>query len=155
MPLAGRLTYVFFVFAYPLAGVRWAVGRLQQRHWRYHARMLQRIRLPGPAFAVLAVISLAMLAGCQTASTKSVPPPDLRLLQSAPLVIPADCQVTGSVVVSFIVTTSGRPGEIAAAAPPCAQQALVSWVESFRYAPPAAATPAAIEWLMVSAQRGT
>jgi hypothetical protein len=117
--------------------------------------MSRSIHLVRPALASAALMSLLLLSGCDTTPTKPVSPPDLRLLEASPLVIPDDCEVSGgSVAVSFTVTTSGEPAEIAATAPPCVRQALVAWVQSFRYVPPAAPTPTAIEWLIVSAKRG-
>jgi hypothetical protein len=113
------------------------------------------IHLVRPALASTALISLVLLAGCGMTPTKPLSPPDLSLLEASPLVIPDDCEVSGgSVAVSFTVTTSGEPADIAATAPPCVRQALLAWVQSFRYAPPAAPTPTAIEWLIVSAKRG-
>lgn len=105
-----------------------------------------------------ALFSLAvLLAGCQTAPPAvRFPEPELQLLRSAPLTLPSACEAAGSFFVSFTVSTTGRTRDIRAAdAPACVQEALTAWVESFEYAPPARTTPAAIEWLMVSAKRGS
>jgi hypothetical protein len=40
-------------------------------------------------------------------------------------------------------------------APECVREALTVWVSSFRYLPPAADIPTGVEWLLVSARRGS
>jgi len=40
-------------------------------------------------------------------------------------------------------------------APECVRAALTAWVSSFRYLPPSADVPTGVEWLMVSARRGS
>jgi hypothetical protein len=40
-------------------------------------------------------------------------------------------------------------------APECVREALTAWVSSFRYLPPAADIPTGVEWLLVSARRGS
>lgn len=111
-----------------------------------------------PAHILLpCAVALALLSGCQLAPRLDTPEPTLELMQAAPLDIPAGCVASGSFVVSFSVATTGRATQIEspADAPECVQSALVAWVESFRYVPPARTTPTAVEWLMVSAKRGS
>jgi hypothetical protein len=104
------------------------------------------------AFAALTVL----LSACQTTPRKSPPEPELRLLEAASLELPVGCTASGSFVVAFTVAPSGHTSDIRPpAAPICVQQALTAWVTSFRYAPPAHATPTSIEWLMVTGKRGT
>lgn len=99
--------------------------------------------------------ALLTLAGCQTTPTAS-PVPSLRLIQSQPLVLAPDCQASGSFFVEFSVLSDGRTGRIQAPeGPTCVQQALTAWVSSFRYSPPGADTPAGVEWMMVTASKGT
>jgi hypothetical protein len=106
--------------------------------------------------ALYAALSLIFLAACQSTPPVRPPTPELQLLEASPLQISRDCVAAGSYVVSYIVATSGRTNAIRAPdAPACVEQALTAWVESFRYAPPARATSATIEWLMVSAKRGS
>jgi hypothetical protein len=104
-----------------------------------------------------AAIALAMLAGCSTAPWIALPPaPTLQLLEAAPLVLAKDCHPTGSVIVEFVVLPSGRAGGVTtASAEPCVQQALTAWVGSFRYSRPAQATNESIEWMLVTARKGS
>lgn len=82
--------------------------------------------------------------------------PDLQLLESSELSLPLGCIASGSFVVSFTVATTGRTDAIRAPdAPDCVQDALTAWVASFRYQPPARPTPASMEWMMVTARRGS
>ena len=102
------------------------------------------------------VLAVAVLAACQSSPPRQSTEPELKLLETAALVIPRDCFASGSFIVSFSVTTAGRTSAIRAPdAPGCVQDALTTWVESFRYEPPATVTDAAIEWLMVTAKRGS
>lgn len=99
---------------------------------------------------------LILLAGCSNLPSQRAIEPDLKLLESSQLVVPQDCHASGSFVVSYTVAITGRTGGIRATeAPACVQDALTAWVASFRYEPPSRATPAAMEWMMVTARRGT
>jgi hypothetical protein len=99
--------------------------------------------------------ALALLAGCSSLPSQHAAEPDLKRIESSPLVVPQDCRASGSFVVSYTVATTGRTAGIRAPdAPRCVQDALTAWVASFRYEPPINATPAALEWLMVTAKRG-
>jgi hypothetical protein len=96
------------------------------------------------------------LAGCQTTPTAPTPALSLQLIQSQPLVLAPDCQANGSFFVEFSVLSDGRTGRIQAPeGPTCVQQALTAWVSSFRYSPPGQDTPAGVEWMMVTATKGT
>jgi hypothetical protein len=105
--------------------------------------------------ALYAVPTLVLLAGCQ--STPPAPPSsELQLLEAAPLALARDCTASGSYIVTFVVGTSGRADAVRTEnAPACVEQALSAWVQSFRYTPPQQATPSAIEWMMVTAKRGS
>jgi hypothetical protein len=106
----------------------------------------------------VSLVALLALSGCKTAPTveSGLPPPPLRLIDSQPLVLAADCDASGSFVVEFKVLPNGRTDQIRApAAPACVQQAMSAWVGSFRYAPPPTGTTASIEWMLVSARRGS
>ena len=101
-------------------------------------------------------IAAAVVAGCQTASQRSTPELELKLLSTSPLIVPKDCFASGSFLVAFTVATTGLTTAIRAPdAPGCVQDALIAWVASFRYEPPAKATPATLEWMMVTAKRGS
>lgn len=99
---------------------------------------------------------LLALAGCQTTPTAPSPASSLQLVQSQPLVLAPDCQASGSFFVEFSVLSDGRTGRIQAPeGPTCVQQALTAWVSSFRYSPPGQDMPAGVEWMMVTAPKGT
>ena len=103
------------------------------------------------------VAALAVLADCQ--ATPPVPkpaPPSLQLVASEPLVLAPGCDVTGSLFVEFTVRTDGSTDALKLpTAPTCVREALTAWVSSFRYQPPAAEVPTGVEWLLVSARRGS
>jgi hypothetical protein len=106
-----------------------------------------------PLFLITGALALA---GCQTTPTAPPPAPALQLIQSQPLVLAPDCQANGSFFVEFSVLSDGRTGRIQAPqGPSCVQQALTAWVSSFRYSPPGRDTPAGVEWMMVTASKGT
>lgn len=103
------------------------------------------------------VALLAALAGCQvTPPTPQPAPPSLQLVASQPLVLAPGCDVSGSLFVEFTVRADGSTGSLKVpAAPECVRDALTTWVSSFRYLPPAADVPTGLEWLLVSARRGS
>ena len=99
---------------------------------------------------------LLALAGCQTTPTAPSSASSLQLLQSQPLVLAPDCQASGSFFVEFSVLSDGRTGRIQAPeGPTCVQQALTAWVSTFRYSPTGQDMPAGVEWMMVTATKGT
>jgi hypothetical protein len=106
------------------------------------------------AIIVGGAIAFALLSGCHTAPTRSLPPAP-QLLSSEPLQLPDSCVASGSVVVEFDVDASGRTGNIQV--PPadaCVRTALSAWVASFRYAPQAGGTQMSMEWMLVTAEKG-
>jgi hypothetical protein len=105
--------------------------------------------------AALAVLTL--LAGCQlTPPAPQVAQPALQLMESQPLVLAPGCDVSGSVFVEFVVRMDGTTDALRLSpAPECAREALTAWVSSFRYLPPATDIPTGVEWLLVSARRGS
>lgn len=103
----------------------------------------------------IAVVALAALAGCQV-TPPSPQAPTLQLMQSQPLVLTPGCEVSVSVFVEFTVRMDGRTDALKLSpAPECVREALTSWVSSFRYLPPAADVPTGLEWVVVSARRGS
>ena len=105
---------------------------------------------------LISLSTLVVVAGCSSLPSRQAVVPDLKLLESSQLVVPQDCVASGSFVVSYTVAATGRTDAIRAPeAPACVQDALTAWVASFRYAPPPIATPAAMDWMMVTARRGT
>jgi hypothetical protein len=106
----------------------------------------------------LLVAALAVLAGCQVTPPPAPQPepPSLQLVASEPLVLAPGCDVAGSVFVQFTVRTDGRTDALKLpSAPSCVREALTAWVSSLRYQPPTAEVPTGIEWLLVSARRGS
>lgn len=107
------------------------------------------------SFAALLVGAIA-LSGCQTTPTVAPPAPSLRLLEARPLTIAEDCEAAGSYLIEFTVLSDGRTGNIQAPpGPACVQRALTAWVSTFRYAPTGQQMPAGVEWMMVTARRGS
>lgn len=111
------------------------------------------VRRIGVVFMALA---MALLVGCGSLprATESV---QLELLSSQPLALAEDCEAQGTFRVEFTVLRDGAVSAVKpAAAPPCVQEGLSAWVQSFRYAPTGmdVAVPHAVEWLMVGAPRG-
>jgi hypothetical protein len=114
----------------------------------YHIRR----RLP---FAALLAGAIA-LSGCQTTPTVAPAAPELQLLEAKPLTLADGCEASGSYFVEFSVLSDGRTGNIQAPpGPACMREALTAWVSTFRYAPPGQKIPAGVEWMMVSARRGS
>ena len=103
----------------------------------------------------VALAALTLLAGCQLTPPAPVAPA-LQLMESQPLVLMPGCEASSSVVVEFVVRMDGRTDALQLSpAPECVREALTAWVSSFRYLPPSADTPAGVEWLLVSARRGS
>lgn len=97
-----------------------------------------------------------VLSGCQTTPTGAPAAPELRLLEAKPLTVAEDCEASGSYFVEFTVLSDGRTGNIQAPpGPACVQEALTAWVSTFKYAPPGQQAPAGVEWMMVTARRGS
>ena len=103
----------------------------------------------------IAIVALTLLAGCQVTPPAPVAP-EPQLMESQPLVLAPGCEATGSVVVQFIVRMDGSTDALRlSSAPECVRAALTAWVSSFRYLPPAADIPTGVEWMLVSAHRGS
>lgn len=106
-------------------------------------------------FAAL-VAGAIVLSGCQTAPTRAPTEPTLRILQSEPLKLADNCEASGSYFVEFTVLSDGRTDDIKAdSSPACLQQALTAWVSSFRYEAPGQQIPSGVEWMMVTARKGS
>ena len=79
-----------------------------------------------------------------------------RLAASAPLVVADGCEASGSYIIDFTVTTQGRTADIAPPdAPACVREALAAWAASFQFSPPSQPVRSSIEWLLVTAPRGS
>lgn len=106
-------------------------------------------------FAALLAGAIA-LSGCQTAPSRAPAKGTIRIIQSDPLKVPDNCEASGSYFVAFTVLSDGRTDGIKAdAGPACLQEALTAWVSSFRYEAPGQEIPSGVEWMMVTAQKGS
>jgi hypothetical protein len=104
----------------------------------------------------LALVALTLLSGCQLTPPAPVAPPSLQLMESQPMVLAPGCEASASVMVEFIVRMDGRTDSLQLSpAPECVRAALTAWVSSFRYLPPAADVSSGVEWVLVSARRGS
>lgn len=108
---------------------------------------------------LLAGATLLALGGCAPFMRPPEPPPPspLELLSADPLELPADCEPADGKVyrTNFVVDTDGRVTDArSASGDGCVQQALRTWVSSFRYAPLDTARPTVLDWLAVTASRG-
>jgi hypothetical protein len=114
----------------------------------YHIR-------PQIGFAALILGAIA-LSGCQTMPTTTPTAPSLRLLEARPFTVADNCAASGSYFVEFTVLSDGSTGDIQAPdGPACVQEALTAWVSSFRYEAPGRQIPSGVEWMMVTARKGS
>ena len=112
-----------------------------------------------PALAGAAGLVIALLAGCAAVPGKQPPPePELQLLSADAFALANDCEPTDGKVyrTRYVVQPDGR---VAGATPEsgtgCVQDALLRWVETFQYRPLAGPVPATVDWMAVTARRGT
>jgi hypothetical protein len=106
--------------------------------------------------AAFCVLSLVLSACGSLAPRAPAPPPALDLISSAPLVVADGCDARGSYVVGFTVTPQGRTTNIEAPeAPACVREALASWAASFQFSPPQQPVRGSMEWMLVTASRGS
>ena len=124
------------------------------------ARWSTRLTIHRAAVACAVILA----AGCQTTTTERAapaPPPPVQLLDAARVELPTDCTVPAGQPyrLSYVVGVDGRPGNPDAISPPdapaCLQEALRTWVATFRYAPVTEAERLTADWMLVSARRGS
>ena len=112
-----------------------------------------------PALAGLAGLVIVLLAGCASApGTKQPPGPELQLLSADVLALPSGCEPAGGKVyrTRYVVQPDGRvTGATPESGTGCVQDALQRWVETFQYRPLAGPVPATLDWMAVTARRGT
>jgi hypothetical protein len=119
--------------------------------------MIRSVSLPNSSIRglILASTLAVALVACKTAPPER-PALPLQLLESAQLYVPDGCAAETSVRIDFVVLENGRTERVRMReVPPCLREALVAWVESFRYAPPGSPTDESVEWLMVTGRRGS
>jgi hypothetical protein len=111
-----------------------------------------------PSLAGVACLGIALLAGCAAAPGTKPSEPELQLLSAGVLLLPDDCEPAGGKVyrTRYVVQADGHVTEaMPESGAGCVQDALLRWVETFQYRPPAGPVPATLDWLAVTAQRGT
>lgn len=104
------------------------------------------------ALAVIVVTS----AGCAAVRPVPTSPPPVQLLDAAELTLPDNCAVAPGTVYRtlFEVEPDGRVrAPRSESGDGCVQQALRDWVTTFSYAPLAAPTSVAFDWMAVTASR--
>jgi hypothetical protein len=100
------------------------------------------------------VFTLA-LSACGSLTPRA-PAPALDLIASAPLAVPEGCEANGSYIVGFTVTPQGRTSDITPPeAPACVREALAAWAASFQFSPPPQPVQGSVEWMLVTAPRGS
>jgi hypothetical protein len=103
--------------------------------------------------------SLLLAAGCTlTPPERTSPEYPFHLLHAAALQIPRGCEPAPGMVYRTAYTVRAD-GSVAAAVSEsgagCVQEALRQWVATFRYGPIREDTATVIDWLSVTATRGT
>lgn len=107
---------------------------------------------------LIAISSLGFaLSACGALTSRTAPPaPGLDLIASAPLNVADGCEASGSFVVGFTVTPQGRTTNITPPdAPACVREALAAWAASFQFSPPPQPVQGSVEWMLVTASRGS
>ena len=107
----------------------------------------------------LLVLALTLIAtGCSGPSTIArVPAPDLQLIESGSLSLPADCEPRAGEVyrAEFEVGPDGHVQNVRTnGTANCAQQALAAWVSTFRYNSRQSSVETVVDWMLVEARRG-
>lgn len=103
--------------------------------------------------------SLLLAAGCAlTPTERAAPEYPLHLLNAAALELPRGCEPAAGMVYRTAYTVRAD-GSVAATTSEsgagCVQEALRQWVATFRYGPIREDTATVIDWLSVTATRGT
>jgi hypothetical protein len=113
-----------------------------------------------PGFALVAAALLAV-TGCTSVTPREsapAPAPDLQLLSAGALALPQDCEPRRGTMyrTSFVVEPGGGVSTVTSdSGDGCVERALRAWVASFRYAAPERTVPTVIDWMYVTASRGT
>lgn len=98
-------------------------------------------------------------AGCAPLTHEArVPAPPLQLLSAGDLDLPADCEPAPGKVyrTNYVVHPDGRVTNAASnTGDGCVERALRAWVNSFRYGAVDAEMPVVIDWIAVTAARGS
>jgi hypothetical protein len=112
-------------------------------------RMVERI-------GTVAILGLLLAACSATPSRTPVPDAELQMIGAGELELARECAVQPGAIYRTHYTV-GTDGQASVAAPlqpqGCVEQSLSRWVTTFRYVPPAAATPAVIDWMATVARR--
>ena len=98
-----------------------------------------------------------LLSACVGPSSVKMPAPDLQLLESGSLTLPAECEPRAGEVyrAAFEVGLDGRVQNVRTnGTATCAQEALAAWVSTFRYNSRASSIETVVDWMLVEARRG-
>jgi hypothetical protein len=105
---------------------------------------------------------VVLISGCASQTDRApsmrLPAPELQLLDAGVLEIPRGCEPASGKVyrTSFTVQADGRvAAAVSNSGPGCVQDALRRWVATFRYRPVAEPLSATLDWLGVTATRGS
>ena len=113
------------------------------------------MRLVERICSVAAVVLLLAACGA-TPSRAPVPDAELQMIAAGELELARECAVQPGAIYRTHYTV-GTDGQASVAAPlqpqGCVEQSLSRWVTTFRYVPPAAETPAVIDWMATVARR--
>jgi hypothetical protein len=107
------------------------------------------------------VVGAILLTACATdphKSTSVAPAPAPQLLSTGTLQLPAGCEPAHGAVyrTSFVVQPDGRVNDAASdSGDGCVQAALRAWVATFVYRADGVAMPIALDWMEVTASRGS
>ena len=107
---------------------------------------------------LLPAVALIAITGCQTAPQRHIPDPPAspQLLSSAPLQIAPTCDVNIAVDVDYAIQPDGSISNVSLSdAPACAREALMAWVNSYRYAPQSTPVATGFAWMRVLGERGS
>jgi hypothetical protein len=121
-----------------------------------HASVATSVRLL--AVATVGAIFLAACATTPRAPTSGAPAASPELLSTGPLQLPDGCAPAHGAVyrTTFVVQPDGRVDETSSeSGDGCVQAALRAWVATFVYRADGIATPIALDWMEVTASRGS
>ena len=105
---------------------------------------------------LVAVIGWCLALGACGSLAPRAPAPALDLIASAPVVLAEGCEANGSYIVGFTITAQGRTTNITPPeAPACVREALAAWAASFQFSPPHQPVQSSMEWMLVTASRGS
>src|SRR5688572_12108649 len=106
--------------------------------------------LPAPLCAVIALSIFGLITACGGPSAVKTSAPDLQLIESGSLSLPADCEPRAGEVyrAEFEVGPDGHVQNVRTnGTANCAQQALAAWVSTFRYNSRQSSVETVVDWM--------